>query len=141
MINDNDRRGIAKALNVSTYSTFGRVKIGAMITSRNGAGLGIGWNERRTHPRQYEANKRVGKQIQNPCLHAEMNAIISAENYAIYHDGPEPHTIYVARLCRNGKWANCKPCPACHSEIVRAGIKRVVYTTTTGVESYEIKDA
>jgi len=140
MINDKDRKALATALNNSTTSTFGRVKIGAVVADSKGSHVGYGWNQRRTHPRQYAANKRTGKQIENPCLHAEIAAIIAAEEFCSEERwvATQPHTIYVARLDRNGKWANCKPCAACHSEIVAAGIKRVVYTTETGVESYEV---
>jgi deoxycytidylate deaminase len=136
MIDDKDRRGIASALFESAKSTFGRVKIGAVLYSKAGHAVSWGYNQRKTHPRQYEANKRAGKQIENPCLHAEIDAIVSMSDYGAFCDYEEPHTIYVARLDRNGKWANCKPCAACHSEIVAAGIKRVVYTTEEGVKEY-----
>lgn len=136
MVSDNDRKGIAGALFESTKSTFGRVKIGALIQSKTGDSIGYGYNQRKTHPRQYHANKRVGKQTDNPCVHAEIDALNSLTDYGVFNDYADPHTIYVARLDRNGKWANCKPCPACHSEIERAGIKRVVYTTEEGVKEY-----
>ena len=139
MINDNDRKGIAYALAESARSTFGRVKIGAVVSGKKGEALGYGHNQRRTHPRQYEANKRTGKQIEQPCLHAEVAAILDAQDYEWYWAGyTKLHTIYVARLDRNGKFANCKPCAACHSEIVAAGIKRVVYTTEEGVKEYAV---
>lgn len=135
MINDNDRKGIAYALAESAKSTFGRVKIGALVTSKKGDALGYGHNQRRTHPRQYEANKRTGKQIEQPCLHAEVAAILDAQDYEWYWAGyTKPHTIYVARLDRNGKLANCRPCSACYSEIKLAGIKRIVYTCEQGVQ-------
>ncbi len=123
MINDRDRKGIANALYQSTQSTFGRVKIGAVVSDNRGNNLGSGHNQRRTHPRQYAANKRAGKQIENPCLHAELSAILDAEDFCNEERwlGTELHTIYVARLDRNGKWANCKPCAACASEIELAG--------------------
>jgi deoxycytidylate deaminase len=142
MIDDKDRQALALALDTSTYSTFGRVKIGAVVKARLGLFLGRGYNQRRTHPRQYEANKRAGKQIQSPCLHAEVAAILDAERYQQEErwNHAEMHTIYVARLDRNGKFANCKPCAACHSEIVAAGIKRVVYTTEEGVKEYNVTD-
>jgi deoxycytidylate deaminase len=140
MINNKDRKAIALALDASTSSTFGRVKIGAVVTLLGGHPVGIGTNQRRTHPRQYAANKRAGKQVDNPCLHAEIAAIIDAEQYYGEENwlDAKPHTIYVARLDRNGRWANCKPCSACHSEIVAAGIKRVVYTTEEGVKEYNV---
>lgn len=134
MIDDKDRIGIAEALSTSVQSDFGRVRIGAVVTSKDGVAMGFGYNSRRTHPRQYAANKRTGKQIQNPCLHAEMQAILDMESLRFEYT--KPHIIYVARLDRNGKFANCKPCAACASEIVAAGIKRVVYTTEEGVKEY-----
>lgn len=138
-ISDADRKGIARALAESTSSTFGRVKIGAYITTARGHSKGVGHNSRKTHPRQYAANLRTGRQIERPCLHAEMSAILCMESeHDIQWLSPEPpHTIYVARLARSGNWANCRPCAACASEIVAAGIKRVVYTTENGVEEYE----
>lgn len=131
MIKDTDRFHLGVALTASSQSKFGRVKIGAVVTYK-GRYMAQGWNTRRTHPRQYEANKKTGRQIQNPCLHAEVAAILEAEERGY----GKLDTIYVARLDRNGKWANCKPCPACHSEIVACGIKRVVYTTEEGVKEY-----
>jgi tRNA(Arg) A34 adenosine deaminase TadA len=137
MITDNDRKGVARAIEESSRSTFGRVKIGAIVLSKCGTTLGYGHNQRKTHPRQYAANMRVGKQIENPCIHAEIAALNDLDDHAWYYTGyTTPHTIYVARLDRNGKWANCRPCAACHSEIVAAGIKRVVYTTEEGVKEY-----
>lgn len=138
MISDKDRKAISSALWESAKSTFGRVKIGAVVTAKTGEITGYGHNQRRTHPRQYEANKRTGRQIENPCLHAEMAAILDTEDYEFAYALLKPHTIYVARLDRNGKWANCKPCPACRSEIERAGIKRVVFTTEQGIEEYKV---
>lgn len=138
MINDDDRRGIAGALFESAKSTFGRVKIGALIQSKDGSAIGYGYNQRKTHPRQYHANKRVGKQIEQPCIHAEIDALNSVSDYGVFNDYAKPHTIYVARLDRNGEWANCKPCAACASEIELAGIKRVVYTTEKGIEEYYV---
>lgn len=140
MINDNDREGLACALAESIKSTFGRVKIGAYVASHTHCGLGCGHNQRKTHPRQYAANKRTGRQIERPCLHAEIAAIMDAQEHGCLPLG-KPYTMYVARLNRNGMWANCMPCAACHSEIVRAGIKRVVYTTEGGVREYVVHDA
>lgn len=136
-VKDLDRLGIGAALSQSAQSLFGRVKIGAVIVGKRGEFLGYGFNQRRTHPRQYLANLRVGKQIERPCLHAEIAAILDAEQYYDqWAVRTEMHTLYVARLDRNGAWANCKPCAACHNEIVRVGIKRVVYTSQTGAKEY-----
>lgn len=140
MINSEDRKGIARALEESAKSTFGRVKIGAVIMSTSNDTLGYGHNQRKTHPRQYAANKRVGKQIENPCVHAEIAALNDMQDYEWYYAGfSKPHTMYVARLDRNGKWANCKPCAACASEIELAGIKRVVFTQEDGIGEYLIE--
>ena len=137
-INDNDRKGIGRALAESAKSTFGRVKIGAAVMDDRGWICGYGYNQRRTHPRQYAANKRVGKQIEQPCIHAEIDALLVAQSCPTVALGfARLETIYVARLDRNGRLANCRPCAACHSEIVRAGIKRVVFTTENGIEEYE----
>ena len=139
VITDNDRKGIARALAESAKSTFGRVKIGAAVMDSTGWICGYGHNQRRTHPRQYEANKRVGKQITHPCIHAEIDALLVAQSDpSIVLGFHKLATIYVARLDRNGRLANCRPCAACHSEIVRAGIKRVVFTTENGVEEYKV---
>lgn len=42
-------------------------------------------------------------------------------------------TLYVCRI-KQGGWGNSKPCLGCQRAIAEFGIKKVLYTTETGVE-------
>ena len=41
-------------------------------------------------------------------------------------------TVYVARINKEGKARNSKPCPMCQSAMEHVGIRRVVYTDAEG---------
>lgn len=88
---------------------------------------------------------RLGKDNRSYCLGAiafrSDDVMVSAYNG---HSGcPEPTshcearlvrkldqgaTIYLARVTKNGQWANSKPCPDCMRALRRAKVKKVFYT-------------
>jgi tRNA(Arg) A34 adenosine deaminase TadA len=41
-------------------------------------------------------------------------------------------TMFVARISKNGKVGMSKPCPICYSVLLKYGIRRVYYTTSSG---------
>jgi deoxycytidylate deaminase len=47
-------------------------------------------------------------------------------------------TIYIARMSRKGTPAMSRPCANCMKEIVKAGIRKIVYTNSVGMMSVEI---
>lgn len=66
-------------------------------------------------------------------VHAEEQAI---HNLLIRND---LHTlansvIYVSRIGADGRTRMAKPCDLCHKMIQSVGIKRIVYTTDTGIK-------
>lgn len=48
--------------------------------------------------------------------------------------------IYIARLTPGGRLGLAKPCPRCVAALREAGINRVVWTTSTGVDSAKVRD-
>ena len=52
-----------------------------------------------------------------------------------YHNGEIDFSkvkVVVYREFRNGKLANCRPCPACMAAIKEMGIEQIYYTTEDG---------
>lgn len=119
------------ALNESANSTYCRVKIGSVIVRGNKI-VSRGANLCTSHPKQRRFNDLSGRIAPAHALHSELHAIVRAKGEPL--DGC---TIYVARLDRRGLWSDSKPCPACAMAIRLAGITRVVYTSPTGIHTYE----
>ena len=59
--------------------------------------------------------------------HAELACVLGLDKSAT-----QGGTVYVARINKNGKWKNSKPCSMCHEVMSFVGIKRVVYTISDG---------
>lgn len=97
--------------------------ITATIFDKKGRVISIGKNSYvKTHPKQARHAKKVGLD-HKVFLHAELDAIIKCR------DITRAHLILVARVTRNGKYGNAKPCPVCQSAIEEAGIKNVEWTS------------
>ena len=118
------------ALRWSMESDYHRIKIGAVV-AKGSKYYNHGYNLIRPCGIQASYNKRVGRITKSDCRHAEMDVLCKARACGRSAKGMD---MYVARLDRNGMPAMCKPCPACELAIREAGIKRVFYTTPTGVE-------
>ncbi len=101
-----------------------RARIGCVVTDRRGRVISSGFNKRKTHPRQAFLSNKMG--LDKQYLHAEIAALVSCRHI--------PHTIYIGRLKRNGDAGLATPCPICELAIKEAGIKRVIYTTNSGIE-------
>jgi tRNA(Arg) A34 adenosine deaminase TadA len=85
--------------------------------------LSVGKNSRKTHPLSVKFNGET-----KPCLHSELQAIISAIN----QHGVEilkRCDLYNLRITNSGKIGLAKPCPGCQKAIDSFGIRRVYYTT------------
>jgi deoxycytidylate deaminase len=72
-------------------------------------------------------------------LHAEQDAILKLLNSRKCNQ-LIGSTIFISRILRSGKPGNAKPCKICEQLIKAVGIKKVVYTTETGVKSYRVRD-
>lgn len=103
--------------------------MGAVIANK-GRVLSTGINEVRYYkscptPRKWEDS-----------LHAEQSAILKLLNSNRQHE-LIGSTLFICRINRSSKPMLAKPCKYCEDLIKAVGIKRVVYTTDTGTESYE----
>lgn len=127
MITARQKRFVALALVESGYSTYDRVRIGAVIARRNRV-ISKGANLRTSHPLQKLYNDKVGRLAPMHACHAEMHAIINAREDLTGAD------IYVGRWDRKGRVAMCKPCVACSKAIKDVGIKSITYTTEEGIK-------
>ena len=61
--------------------------------------------------------------IPEPTSHCEARLVRKLDQGAI---------VYLARLTKNGQWANSKPCPDCMRAMRRARVKKVFYTSGPG---------
>lgn len=111
------------AKKLSEKSTYCH-KLGAVITSKKGKILGIGFNTNKTHSRANTPFKTV---------HAEFDAMLDADEDDLLNS-----VIYVYRQHRNGELALSKPCECCETLLKDAGVKTVHYTSSNGYESYNI---
>ena len=107
-----------KARKESLKSSHHKARVGSVIV-RKSTEISKGYNKLKTHSRSTSPYK---------CLHSEMVSVISARQSL------KGCTIYVYREDRNGNMAMAKPCQYCHFMLVEAGIKKVYYTTETGVK-------
>lgn len=94
-----------------------RQKHGAVVV-KSGRVLGIGYNKDKNHPMQVSP-----EHIKTHCSrHAEVEAIRDA-GFAV-----SGAILYVARVNRQGRDRNSKPCIYCQAVIESTNIKRVIYT-------------
>lgn len=108
-------------LSVARYfarKSIARNTHGAVVV-KGGRVLGTGWNRDRNSPTIIDPDR-----IKQDCsYHAEEVAIREAGSNL------KGAVIYVARINKQGKDRDSKPCIKCSSLIKEAGIKRVVYTS------------
>jgi len=104
---------------------FAHAKIGAAIAIGNTL-YGIGYNTKKSHPIQKKF--AINKDMIYP--HAEIMAIKNAEKSGINF---AHSTLYVARVWKNGKLSNAKPCISCQKAIKEYNIKKVIYTSDEGI--------
>ena len=88
-------------------------KLGCVV-SRNSSVLGVGWNKQKNDPAYTDDYTTCS-------VHAEIDALSRTKD-------PRKAIMYIARLCRGGKFGLAKPCRRCQAAITESGIKRVIYT-------------
>ena len=118
---------IKHASRVASESVFHRARIGAVI-AKGSRILSSGYN--RIGYSKYLPNRPYPESI-----HAEEAAILKLLRERRLRD-LAGSTIFVSRINRSGACRLSKPCRNCQDLIRSVGIKRVVYTTDTGVEEY-----
>ncbi len=121
---------IEVAAALAKTSTDFQHRLGAVITNKKGTIISSGINVRKTHPLQARHARFINP---DACfLHAEVSALVKCREV--------PHTLYVARILKNGDTALAKPCEICELAIKEAGVKHVVYTVGSGFlfDSYKV---
>jgi len=113
------------ALDVAAESEL-RFRVGAVVVNRWGDWAAC--NVSKTHPQL----KRHGYPEWSD-LHAELRAVLMAGE-----SDCKGATVYVGRLKRNGTVGLAKPCEYCMAVLVNVGVKRVVWTTESGVEEVRL---
>lgn len=117
------------AKKLAAKSKFHRARVGAVIV-KGARVLATGFN-------------RIGYSKYLPCrpypesIHAEQQAILSLLRDDRLSDLANS-TIYISRILRNNSTGLARPCSVCSDLIRSVGIRRVVYTTVNGEESYEL---
>lgn len=111
-----EMRLLAIASRISARSNHSHYKLGCVI-AKGGRVIGYGWNSTQTHPRSPSHHKTV---------HAEFMAILNLT------EACRGATAYVSRYTKGGAWALARPCPGCYGMFARHGIKRIVYSVTSG---------
>lgn len=102
-----------------------RFKIGAVITSKKGKVLSIGWNNmRKTHPKCFTYGN---------FLHAEIDALLGLD-----YKETKKGIVYIFRETAHGELANSRPCETCYEAIRQSGIKKMYYTDSQGYKEEEI---
>lgn len=97
-------------------------KMHGAIVVKSGRVLGTGFNKNRNNPN-----------IVSP-EHIKTDCSYHAEELAIRDAGSDVRgaIIYVARVNKNGQDRDSMPCPKCFNLIQDSGIKRIIYTTSSG---------
>lgn len=92
------------------------MKHGAVIV-KGGRVLSTGMNKERNHPKIVSS-----EHIKTHCsVHAEIDALKKAGDV-------RGATMYIARVNKRGQDRSSRPCDKCYSNIINAGIKKIVYT-------------
>lgn len=93
--------------------------------------ISSGTNEyHRSHPLFAHFAKLAGKE-EKIYKHAEFSALLNAGRKDVY-------AILVQRFNRNGEMLLAKPCVICQNIIKSWGVKKVMYTTPTGIDFYMV---
>lgn len=107
---------LAKRISFKSPSRF---KIGSVIV-KNSKVLNIGWND-------MQKSHTKCKNTYGNFIHSELRALIG-----LSYEETRSSDIYVYRETLKGDLAKSKPCPICHEELTKAGIKNVYYTSELG---------
>ena len=121
MLSRTDRSYLSVARYFATKSVA-RNTHGAVVV-KGGRVLGSGWNKNRNNPHYVSPE------------HVKTDCSYHAEEVAIRESGEDNlrgAIIYVARINRQGKDRDSKPCSKCAFLIDKVGIKRVVFTMEAG---------
>lgn len=106
---------LVRAIRIAERSSMRRFKTGAVIVSKDGKVLAVGWSHMATRSMQ-----------EYHSMHAECHAIIRARATRKVLKGS---TIYIATLSgKSGSATSAKPCLPCLTLIESVGIREIIYT-------------
>lgn len=115
-----------KSIQEAERSNHSKFRVGAVIVDGNKI-ISKKFNEMKTHPIQkyYNdiANNDSKVRRSSNCIHAEVNAIISASKKNF--DGNNS-TIYIGRINKENQLLCSFPCHSCYTAIKDYGISRIV---------------
>lgn len=104
----------------------GLYRVGAVAVNRK-TGFAYTCNTRKGHP------KLKSNGYDTWCgMHAEFRLVMG---WPMVVEGGE---VYIARINKKGKVKTARPCPKCEALLKRSGVRRIIYTTESGAESYKL---
>lgn len=114
------------AFKLAETSDYEAYKLGAIIANKpSGTILSMGVNRNKMSPLQDKYSPVYGRgenSIKSKSLHAEVDAISRVR----YKD-LSGSCIFVARITKQGNWANSRPCCGCQKAIKDFGIAKMFY--------------
>ena len=125
-VSSSDLRWIRNAMKVANDGDGG-YRLGAVVV-KSGSLLASGSNRRRNDPATAHGVDRSAWSV-----HAEEACLRGLRN-----GRARGATLYVARVSVRGAARLSRPCTNCQIEAIRAGISKMVYTTTNGVAAERI---
>jgi deoxycytidylate deaminase len=123
---------IKKARKESRKSDHTKHKLGASIV-KNGKIISSGFNHhRKTNPQI----KAIGG-CELKTVHAEMDSIFKLKNKELLKGS----TVAVYREKKDGSLGCARPCPICMNFLRFYGVKKIIYTTETGIVVEYLKNS
>jgi deoxycytidylate deaminase len=123
---------IKKARKESRKSDHTKHKLGASIV-KNGKIISSGFNHhRKTNPQI----KAIGG-CELKTVHAEMDSIFKLKNKELLRGS----TVAVYREKKDGSLGCARPCPICMNFLRFYGVKKIIYTTETGIVVEYLKNS
>ncbi len=131
-----DRRFKAarKASLSSSFSSIPRQRMGAAIFNGSSKPVSNGANQRKTHSIVDKYTIDYGFRKKHVTIHAEISCILNTSR-----DKLEGGVIFVWREDNSGMPRIAKPCMMCADLLLKAGIKKAVFTTSAPPYFGELK--
>jgi deoxycytidylate deaminase len=126
-------RFFTHARHMAEMSDYTRCPIGCIAVYKNKI-IGCGFNSHRTHPlqQQYNQYRNFGNNAGNALakIHSEIAVISQIQNLGIDYSKVE---LYIYRKCKSRDCGIARPCEGCLRAILELGIRRIFFTTDTGL--------
>lgn len=123
------RQSAVRAATKVALRSCHRCRVGAVVTSGRRV-LGSGFNQVNRHQSSFSSGHWPGS------LHAEVAALLSIQAGTSL----DKACLTVVRLKKTGGYGLAYPCKHCMETIIKAGIRKVVYSTETGFVEMRISN-